>query len=145
MAEWLYSSRPNKRTVIQPARVRFRDVDCDFKVYKDHNNLLVDNDASIHNQLKNLFSTPTGSEDFESRFGSNIPFRIMEPINRQSSFLLEMDTIVAIAMWMSDRLRLVIPGPTITPLYDEDGYNIELPYVKIGSEEFNVFKIDILR
>jgi len=145
MADWLYSSRPNRKIAVQPSRIRFRDVDCDYKVYATHNKLIIDNDPALHNQIKNLLSTPTDSEDFEPRFGSNLPYRILEPISPLMSYLIEMDTIVAISMWMSDRLRVVIPGAKVEPLYDEDGYNVELPYIKIGSNEFNVFKVDVLR
>lgn len=145
MSDWLYSPRPNRKIISQPARVRFRDIDCDYKVYPTHNKIIVDNDAALHNQIKNLLSTPLESEDFESGYGSNLPYRIMEPISPLMSYLMEMDTIVALSTWMSDRLRVVIPGAQIEPLYDDDGYHIELPYIKIGSNEFNVFKVDILR
>lgn len=145
MSDFLYKVRPNRKSTVDPIKVRFRDLDCDFRVYSDHLDLLVNNDLAIYNQIKNLLSTPTQSEDFESSFGSNIPFRIQEPIGTLNSALLEMDTIIAISTWMSDRIRVVLPGSTVIPLTDEDGYYIELPYIKIGSNEFGVFKVDILR
>ena len=145
MADWLHETRPNKKTVIPSKKIRFRDVNCDYGLAINQMQLLVDNDLAINTQIKNLLSTTYGSEDYEPTFGSSLPLRIMEPINLVSAYLIERDTIGAISTWMNDRIRLVLKGAFVVPLYDEEGYNIELPYVRVSDERFTVFSFDVLR
>lgn len=145
MADWLHQTRPNKRSVVTPAKIRFRDVNCDYRMDSKQTQLIVDNHLAIRNQLKNLLSTPVGSEDFEPTYGSDLPLRIMEPITALTGYLIETDTLIAISRWMRDRIRLVLPGASVTPLVDEEGYNITLPYILIADNQFSVFSFDVLR
>lgn len=145
MSDWLHQTRPNRRSVVKPNTIRFRDLNCDYLMFANQSQLIVDNHLAIRTQLKNLFSTPTGTEDFEPNFGSNLPYRIMEPISPLMGYLIETDTILAIGDWLSDRMRLVLPGASVTPLVDEEGYNVTIPYISVLDNTFSVFSTDILR
>lgn len=69
----------------------------------------------------------------------------MDPISPVTAYLLETDTILAIQTWMSDRIRLVMPGARIEPLYDEEGYSVVIPYIKVTNNQFSVFAFEVIR
>lgn len=144
MADWLHEARPNKRMAPAPATIRFRDIDSDYGLGIKNNSLLVDNDLAIRTQVRNLLSTPTGTEDNEPLYGSRLPYRIMETISPVNAFLIEHDTLLALNRWMRDRMR-VVAGYSVLPLDSEDGYHIELPYVKISDNRFSTYVFDVLR
>lgn len=146
MSDWmLHSSRPNIKSTIIPAKIKFRDVDCDYGLNRSHSALLVDNNLAITNHIKNLLSTPIGTEDFEPGYGSNLPYRIMEPINIYSAFSIETDTIIAIIKWMSDRIRIVLSDSFVEPLPSEDGYLIQISYINVNDETTGLFKQEVIR
>lgn len=145
MVDWLHEIRPNKKAVIPSKKITFRDLNCDYLLNHSQNKLMLDNNLAVRNQIKNLLSTTVGTEDFEPNYGSNIPYRIMEPISKFTAHLLKMDTIIAIQDWMSDRVRVHMSGAAVVPLASEDGYNINLPYNLILDDSFSIFNFDILR
>jgi len=146
MAEWLlHSQRPNVKAAIQPAKLRFSDVDCDYGISRKHSDLLVDNNLAITNHIKNLLSTPIGTEDFEPGYGSNLPYRIMDPVNIYSAFNIETDTIVALMTWMSDRIFVILSDTFVTPLDSGDGYLIQITYVNIIDNATGLFRQEVVR
>lgn len=146
MSDWLlHGERPNVKATIHPAKLKFRDVDCDYGLNRKHSSLLVDNNLAVINHIKNLLSTPVGTEDFEPTYGSNLPYRIMDPVNIYSAFNIETDVIVALITWMSDRIRIILSDSFITPLDSGDGYLIQITYVNINDGVSGVFKQEVVR
>lgn len=145
MSDWLHQTRPNVRQAPAPISIKFRDIDCDYRTTAKNNALLIDNDAAIRNQIRNLLSTPTGTEDFEPGYGSDLPYRIMEPISSVTAFFIEQDIILSINNWMRNIIRIVVPGATVTPLPSEDGYHIDLPYIRNYDSKSSTYAFDVLR
>lgn len=133
-------------------RVKFRtkepfslDINADYSF--DTNPLLVEDKVAVRGQILNLLGTPLNTEDFLPGYGSNLPYRIMEPINDINAWLCTQDTIGAINRWMSHRVRIIQPGSEIYPL-DEgvgDGYGINLIYEIIESRTVTNFQMQMLR
>lgn len=146
MTDWLlHSERPNIKAAITPAKILFRDVDCDYGLNYKHNSLLIDNDDAITNHIKNLLSTPVGTEEFEPNYGSNLPYRIMDPVNIYSAFNIETDTLVALITWMSDRIRVILSGSFVTPLESNDGYLVQIAYVNLSNNKAGLFQQQVIR
>ena len=89
--------------------------------------ILTDLDA-IQAQMINVLVTPTGTEEFMPTYGSLLPFRLGEPMNVQTSFLLEEDTHIALDKWMKEHIIVYMNGVYVTPVYEYDYYDIEIPY-----------------
>lgn len=146
MSDWLlHSARPNIKATITPAKIKFRDVDCDYGLNRAHSALLIDNNLAITNHIKNLLSTPIGTEDFEPGYGSNLPYRIMDPINIYSAFHIETDIIVALITWMSDRIRVILSDSYVIPLESDDGYLIQITYVNVNDSSAGLFRQEVIR
>ena len=120
--------------------------------YRDVNNqwakgtdALVDDELAAKRQIDNLLGTPIGSEHMEPTYGSDLPFRIMDPINPMMAYLLETDTFLAIWKWMRDRIVLDYVNSRIVPLEIDDGYLIDLRYFIIKSSKLVTYKFEIIR
>ena len=139
--DWLYQVRPSV-LVASTKAVRFRDINCDYTI--DQNDITVDDHAAIQHRIRHLLSTPLGSEIFEPNFGSNLPYRIMDPITPTTGFILETDTIVAIAKWMSSEITIGA-NVRIEPLEVDDGYLITIPYYTNDNGTGAVYSFEALR
>lgn len=133
-------------------RIRFRskepfslDVNADYTL--DNNQLVVENEVAVRGQILTVLGTPLGSEDFLPGFGSNLPKRIMDPINDMNAWLCTQDTIGALRIWMKDRIHIIQPGSAIFPLDEEvgDGYGINLIYEIIKSRQVTNYNFQMLR
>ena len=107
--------------------------------------MLVDNNDAITNHIKNLLSTPTGTEEFEPTYGSLLPYRIMDPINIYSAFNIETDTIIALITWMSDRIQVVLSHSLVVPLESMDGYLVQIAYINLFDNKAGVFRQEVVR
>lgn len=146
MSDWLlHSERPNVKAAITPAKIIFRDVDCDYGISRNHSDLLIDNNLAITNHIKNLLSTPIGTEDFEPGYGSNLPYRIMDPVNIYSAFNIETDTIIALLTWMGDRIQVILSDSFVTPLDSGEGYLIQITYVNVIDNNYGTFRQEVVR
>jgi len=133
-------------------KVRFRskepfslDINADYGQTTD--SLLIEDQLAVRGQMLTILGTPLGSEEFEPSFGSNLPYRIMDPINDVNAWLCTQDTIGALRIWMGGRIKIIQPGSQIYPL-DEgagDGYGINLIYEIIRSRMTTNFNFQIVR
>ena len=130
MSKWLYESRPNVITAKPAKIVVFRDLNPDFTLISGEN-ATVEEDNVYKKQIRHLLSTPVGSEDFEPTYGSNVPYRLHEPICDLTAYLLETDTIIAFSRWLRNKVILV--NPRIIPYPENDMYVAMLPFRKVNN------------
>lgn len=145
MSDWLYEPRPNIKTTVNNAQIKFKDLDCDYNLYSKHNKLLIENRSAINNHIKNLLSTPKGTEEFEPDYGSDLPYRIMDTISVSTAFSIETDILLAITVWMRDRLYVVMSESYVKPLFSVDAYLINLVYVDLVYNDLGVFKTQVYK
>lgn len=107
--------------------------------------IIIDNEEAIKLQILNILGTTIGTEDFEPTYGSNLPYRLFEPISDIMSFLIEQDTISALRTWMGDRINLLYPGTEVVPYMDEDCYVVNIRYQIISSGHISDFGFKLLR
>lgn len=126
-------------------KLYFIDVNPDFgSDGKDE--LVYENDA-IKVQIRNILSTPTGSEQFEPEYGSLLPWRLFEPINARTAWQIENDTLIAVNRWMAGRIKLTRQQCYVRPL-DEgigDGYYISLVYTILRTKVLAEYKFSVYR
>lgn len=134
-------SRVNARPV--PANVRFRDVNPDYTL--NTHPLLTSEQISVRHQIKNVLTTPLNSEEYEPSYGSYVPFRVMDPINAKSAYLLETDVLNALTVWLRDRIVVSVNLLKAIPLDGEDGYRINIPYASLVSGAVDLFEFEVLR
>lgn len=108
--------------------------------------LILNDIDAIQAQMINILKTPIGSEYFMPDFGSNIYYRLGDPINMETSFLLEQDTVEALSKWMGGHIEVYLNSSYVTPIYEEDAYDIAVAYSPIftkadaGTLNFKVFR-----
>lgn len=131
-------------------KVRFRsrnpfsiDINPDYTL--DTNQLLVTGEIARRKQMMNILGTPIGSEDFEPLYGSNLPYRLFEPINDINAQFITLDTIVALDTWMRGSIRILAQGTDVIPTDSEDGYlvniNFEITETRVTTaEQFEVLR-----
>lgn len=111
--------------------------------------ILYDEDV-INGEIANILATPLGSDQFEPTFGSNVPYRLMDPINDITAWLLYTDTIGALNTWMVQKgvITLVNPSSYIVPIDgnpDREGYEINMVYRNNMTKVLTSFHSFILR
>jgi phage baseplate assembly protein W len=137
--DWVHQSRPNVKSATLAKSVIIRDVNPDYALL-NNNNILVEDDEALRKQIRHLLSTPIGTEDFEPTYGSNLPFRLMDPIGDLTAYLMETDVILAIRKWLGNKILLI--NPRITPYVDSDFYLATLPYLKITDSTLKVYSFE---
>jgi len=105
----------------------FVDVNPNFG--EDARGELLTEDQVIKAQIRQILSTPLGTEHFEPTYGSLLPFRIMEPMNAVSAWNIENDTINAVGTWLASRITLQRQDCLVLPLEEQEGYYIQLRYL----------------
>lgn len=143
MNSWITPPRQNLVSVKPTREPIWRDVNNTYG--QELGSLLVDNDIAVRKRMLNLLSTPLGTDHLEPTYGSLLPWRLYEPINVFTEYLLETDTVEALARWMSREVVLIIPGVQISALDSEDGYNIVIPYMRFTDSGASAYSFDIIR
>lgn len=131
---------PTLRTLRHDAY--YRDINNQWNVSI---NAIVEDEMAVKRQIDNLLGTPIGTEFFEPTYGSNLPFRIMDPINEMTAYIIETDTFLAIWTWMRDRVTLDYSRSKIYPIEEADGYVVDLVYYVIKSSKMVTYKFEVLR
>lgn len=139
------SLHPNL-TVLPAVPRFFIDVNSSFG---ESNDELVIEDAAIKKQIINILSTPLSSDDFEPEYGSNLPFRLLDPVLPSTAWMIENDTIESVNRWMAKRISLARGDCYVQPLDvgqgDIEGYYIRLKYSILRTRavttwQFSVYK-----
>ena len=107
--------------------------------------LLRDTDA-IKQKIRNILSTPIGSEYFEPEYGSMIPYRIHDPINDGTAWILRTDTVIALQRWMGNLITVDMAKVKVALLYDTpdgEGYYIFIPYRINETNEYDELAVEV--
>lgn len=125
-------------------RLFFLDVNKNYGEGGDQRSLLSEDDA-IKGQIGSILSTPLGSEPFEPEFGSLLPWRIHEPINQMTAWLIENDTITAVSRWLVSRIKVARDQCFVRPLETEEGYAINLTYQVLRTKAIVEWNFSVYR
>lgn len=140
--DWLYQARPRTLSPTLVKEIRFRDINPDFTLNND--DIILTEHKAVQAQMRHVLSTVLGSESFDPFFGSMFPLRLYEPISAITGYTLELDTYVAINRCMGGVVS-VYPNVSIVPLTQEDGYQVDLPYIINAINSANVYSFEALR
>lgn len=102
-------------------------------------------ERALRAQCINILSTPLGSEPFEPEYGSLLPYRLFEPINQRTAWMIENDTIIALTRWMRGRLHIPREQCFVRPIENEDGYYIQLNAQVLRSRAVVEWNISVYR
>lgn len=108
----------------------FVDINSEFGI-DGKREILVEEDA-IKAQIRNILSTPTGSEPFEPEYGSLLPYRLFEPINVANAWNIENDTVVAIRRWMASRIEVTRQQVYVQELLPDESAGAEGYYIRMS-------------
>ena len=134
-----------KLSVLPATNIYFVDINTEFDT---QNPTLLYEDSAIRSQIKNILSTPIGTEDFEPEYGSNLPFRLFEPITPVTSWLIENDTLIAVNRWMAGRISLSRNDCSVQPLeFNQglDGYYIRMRYRNVRTNVVTTWQFSVYR
>lgn len=136
---------PGGLAIVQKLDVYYIDVNATYSL--DRKGLIVYDEDVIKRMIANIMSTPLGSEHFEPTYGSNVPYRLMDPISNSTSFLLFNDTIGALKRWMKGLISVNIQSSYIRPVDDNpdsEAYEIRLYYSVLKAKvigQYNAFLV----
>jgi len=149
-----YSEVPYSDLPIQPGglnrtkKLNIYYIDINSSYRQDQKGLIVYDEDAIKVQIANIMSTPLGSDHFEPTYGSNVPYRLQDPINERTSFLLRNDTIGALGKWMAGRITVNAALSTVRPIAndpDAEGYEVKIYYSIIKANVIAEFHSFVLR
>lgn len=114
--------------------VFYKDVNLDWGGLSDiSGSLTVYNHDAIQQKMSNVLGIVVGEEPFEPTFGSLLPYRVFEPINIDTAFEIEFDTIIALSRQMSGEITVYNRMTSVTPLdadiFNGEGYEVVIGYM----------------
>jgi phage baseplate assembly protein W len=112
--------------------IRYKDVNSEYS--QDTNGIIVYDETAIRQKIMNLLGVVPGEEHFEPEWGSQLPYRLFEPVNQITAHWIEFDTIGAVNTFMSSEVSLLHNECVVEMLDDEEGYEIILAYQAIRTE-----------
>lgn len=120
---------------LQHTALRFIDLNNDYG--ESSTELRLVGKDTIKAQIRNILSTPLGSEAFEPEYGSLLPFRLFEPLTEFTAWQIENDTVSAVTRWMASRINVHRSQCSAQAFEREDasGYYIKLVYSEIETGE----------
>lgn len=131
----IVSTLAKNPTSLKRAVIKFTDLNNDYG--ETSTRIRLTGTDAIKAQIRNILSTPIGSEAFEPEFGSMLPFRLFEPITSLTSWQIENDTVSATSRWMRGRVNVNRSQCKAEAFEREDasGYYIRLVYDEIETGE----------
>ena len=152
-----FTAAPNSDLPFEPGGLNiprkidiyYIDINVSFR-YQDLQGLIVYDEDVVKRMVANILATPIGSDHFEPTFGSNIPYRLMDPISDKTSWLLYQDSIGALNTWLEERRIITLHKPAcyVRPIDnnpDLEGYEIQMTYTIIKSSVVAQFNSFLLR
>ena len=114
------------------ATLSFKDINITFKKHPVTNDLVVSRDASaIKQAIVNLLLTNKGERAFKPDYGSDIRSYLFEPLDYATSAQIKGNIRSTIAEW-EPRIRIL--SLVCNPNYDQNGFDVEMTYVIVGSD-----------
>ena len=114
------------------ATLSFKDINITFKKHPVTNDLVVSRDASaIKQAIVNLLLTNKGERPFNYDYGSDIRSYLFEPLDFGTAQQIQSNIEYSISNWEP---RIDILELNVIPNFDDNGFDVELTYVIIGSD-----------
>lgn len=126
-----------------------KDVNADWGGVGDNaQRLTVFNDDANRQKVRNILGIVKGEEHFEPDVGSMIPFRLFEPVNADTAFEIEFDTILAVDQQANDTLEVIhnlCSVNELDPSVDAEGYQVTVTYYDKATEQIEQAVIPMTR
>ena len=114
------------------SKLSFKDINITFKKHPVTNDLVVSRDASaIKQAIVNLLLTNKGERPFNYNYGSDIRSYLFEPLDFGTAQQIQSNIEYSISNWEP---RIDILELNVIPNFDDNGFDVELTYVIIGSD-----------
>ena len=114
------------------ATLSFKDINITFKKHPVTNDLVVSKDASaIKQAIVNLLLNNKGERPFNYNYGSDIRSYLFEPLDFGTAQQIQSNIEYSISNWEP---RIDILELNVIPNFDDNGFDVELTYVIIGSD-----------
>lgn len=152
-----YTAHPNSDLPIVPGGLNlprkldvfYIDVNRTFQ-YQDQKGLIVYDDDVVKRMVGNILSTPLGSDHFEPTFGSNLPYRLQDSITDKTAWLIYIDTIQALGIWLENQNVIALHKPAcyVRPAYnnpDMEAYEIKMTYTILKTTVVSSFNSFLIR
>jgi phage baseplate assembly protein W len=107
-------------------------------------NPLVYGADSIYQSITNILSTPTHTRLFQLEFGSDIETLLFEPMDEIIVIKLYDAIVDAINKW-DDRVSVSYNESSVTPIYEENKYELLLIFKISGFDEDFEYKGELVR
>ena len=115
------------------ATLSFKDINITFKKHPVTNDLVVSKDASaIKQAIVNLLLTNKGERPFNYDYGSDIRSYLFEPLDFGTAQQIQSNIEYSISNWEP---RIDILELNVIPNFDDNGFDVEMIYKIIGSDE----------
>ena len=114
------------------ATLSFKDINITFKKHPVTNDLVVSKDASaIKQAIVNLLLTNKGERPFNYEYGSDIRSYLFEPLDYGTAAQIQRNIAYSVN---KHEPRVQIEDLRANPNFDDNGFDVELTYVIIGSD-----------
>lgn len=107
-------------------------------------NPLVVGENSIYQSITNILSTPTYTRLFMPTFGSDLETLLFDPMDEITVAKLYDAIVEAIGRW-DDRIIIDYKESNITPIYEENKYEVLLVFRISGIDEVYEYKGELIR
>jgi phage baseplate assembly protein W len=119
-------------------------------IYSDLNqatprtNPLVTGIDSIYQSITNILSTPTHTRLFNPEFGSELETLLFDPMDDITVSKLFNAVVKAVSKW-DNRIAIDYSESNITPIYEENKYELLLVFRISGIEEIYEYEGELIR
>ena len=115
------------------ATLSFKDINITFKKHPVTNDLVVSRDASaIKQSIVNLLLTNKGERPFNPDYGSNIRSYLFEPLDYATAGHVSSSIQNTLTEFEP---RITVISIDTSPNYDQNGFEVELTYEIVGSDD----------
>tara|TARA_B100000427_G_scaffold276695_1_gene245738 strand:+ start:1991 stop:2383 length:393 start_codon:yes stop_codon:yes gene_type:complete len=115
------------------ATLSFKDINITFKKHPVTNDLVVSRDASaIKQSIVNLLLTNKGERPFNPDYGSNIRSYLFEPLDYATAGQVSSSIQNTLTEFEP---RITVISIDTSPNYDQNGFEVELTYEIVGSDD----------
>lgn len=105
----------------------FKDLNLNFKVDGNYEDVIVSGSRAIIESLRNIFYTEIGTRFFNRNFGSRLHTLLFENMNEDISQIISM-TIYNVLKQTEPRIEVSPLGINVTPDYESNTYNVIINY-----------------
>jgi hypothetical protein len=134
-----------------PAPPPLYNLDVNSEFNGSDEDITTENIQAINRKMHNVLTVIAGEEHFEPLWGSRLPFRVFENMGigdvgrDNTAYQIEFDTIQAITSFMQADVQVLHGEAKVTPLINEDGYEVYLPYVCRKTNRLDSYRFRLVR